>query len=500
MNRTTLLLLLLITVASGSILCASEQTQRSLTPATVSMEFPAVFGEMQRPPVEFDHRAHTEALGPASCETCHLLDEQGVLTPRMVSELEIDNREDLIDALHDTCMSCHNERAAEGLTSGPVTCGESHVRRAPGVPTRAAMTFDYSLHARHVKAFEDKCENCHHVYDEATEKLKYEKGKEEGCSACHGTVDEERKLSLANAAHQACISCHLRRARLEKSSGPSLCVGCHDLENRGSIEVLEEIPRLVRGQKDTLWVSGELSKSAAVPFNHLAHERLTTSCSDFHHQTLRPCDECHTQMGVADGEGVTTEQAYHLPSSDHSCVGCHEAFINDRPSCVGCHSAAAAALSERSCVQCHAGPRPGSVAMESLPVAVEVQFEPLPALSDEFPETVVIDLLVDRYEASTLPHAKIVNALATGTAESVLANAFHDGSATLCSGCHHHTPIGVRPPPCRSCHGATADATTDRPDLKVAYHRQCVGCHMDMKVDKVGCTDCHAVRTEEVDS
>jgi hypothetical protein len=138
--------------------------------------------------------------------------------------------------------------------------------------------------------------------------------------------------------------------------------------------------------------------------------------------------------------------------------------------------------------------------MELPPVVVDVQFDPLPALTDDFPETVVIDLLVDRYEASTLPHAKIVNALATGTADSVLANFFHDGSATLCSGCHHHTPIGVRPPPCRSCHAATADATNDRPGLKVAYHRQCVGCHMEMKVDKVGCTDCLAVRAEEDES
>ena len=497
MNRTTLLFLLLITVASASILCAFEHPPRLIGPAIVEMRLSAEFGEMERPVVEFDHGAHTEALEPDSCATCHRIDEEGVLTPRMASVLEIENRDDLVDAYHDACMSCHRERAAEKLATGPVTCGGCHVRRAPGVPARAAMRFDYSLHARHTLASKDTCENCHHIFDEAAEKLRYEKGAEEGCSACHGAVDQERKLSLANASHQACVSCHLERIRLGEESGPTLCVGCHDLEARSSIEVLEEIPRLVRGQKDTLWVSGELSKTAAVPFNHLAHEGHTTFCSDCHHQSLRPCDECHTQMGATDGDGVTTEQAYHLPSSDHSCVGCHDALINDRPACVGCHRAVATVSSDRTCVLCHAGPRPGSEALKMLPVVEEVQFDALPGLSEDYPETVVIDLLVDRYEASILPHAKIVYALATGTAESTLANSFHDGSATLCSGCHHHTPIGVRPPPCRSCHAATADATMDRPGLKVAYHRQCVGCHMDMKVDKVGCTDCHAVRTEE---
>jgi hypothetical protein len=64
----------------------------------------------------------------------------------------------------------------------------------------------------------------------------------------------------------------------------------------------------------------------------------------------------------------------------------------------------------------------------------------------------------------------------------------------MCVGCHHHSPAGARPPPCRSCHSQAADATRDRPGLKAAYHRQCLGCHIDMGVSKQGCTDCHAVK------
>lgn len=495
MKRTMLTLLLL--VAIGGTAAASEQPTRTIPPATIIMEFPVALGEMERPAVEFNHKAHTEVLEPLGCETCHRLDEQGEFSPRLASTFEIDTREDLVDAYHRACVGCHRERDAGGLVAGPVTCGECHVRRAPGVSERVVMAFDYSLHARHSKALDDKCESCHHVYDEVTEKLTYVKGKEDGCSACHGAVDQGRTLSLANASHQACISCHLRRTRLEQETGPSLCVGCHDAENRESIEVLAEVPRLMRGQKDAMWVSAPSSNSAAVAFNHLAHEQRSSFCSDCHHRSVRPCDDCHTQMGALEGAGVTTEQAYHQDSSTFSCVGCHVAFTADRPGCLGCHETASMALAENNCVRCHNGPPPGSPLLESPPYPAVVLFEPLPAPSDEFPETVVIDLLVDRYEASNLPHAKIVNALATGTSESALAITFHGGSATLCSGCHHHTPVGVRPPPCRSCHGEAAGATTDRPDLKVAYHRQCIGCHQRMGVAKQGCTDCHASKEDQ---
>jgi hypothetical protein len=497
MNRNLGFGSVLIAVLVSGTVSAAEQPPRSVAPATVTMQFPAVFGEMQRPAVEFDHAAHTKALDSEGCEMCHRIDDKGVLIPRLASGLEIDNRDDLIDAYHDTCMGCHRERSAEALAAGPLTCGECHVRRRPGVPVRAAMVFDYSLHARHAKAFEDKCENCHHVYDEVTEQLKYEKGKEEGCRSCHGAVDEKRKLSLANASHRACISCHLRRVRSELESGPVLCGVCHDLELRNAIERLEEIPRLVRGQPDTVWIHSIDAKSATVAFNHLAHEPVTTSCSTCHHQTLKPCDECHPLTGSVEGAGVSMAQAYHLSSSEHSCVGCHARRASEKQ-CAGCHHALSASPADRTCVVCHSGPPPGSQALEIAPAPVNPRLDPLPFPSDDYPETVVIEALVDSYEASKLPHAKIVGKLDEIVRENTLAGRFHTDTATLCSGCHHHSPVGTRPPPCRACHSEEADATLDFPGLKVAYHRQCVGCHIAMNIEKQGCTDCHAARAEEV--
>ena len=50
--------------------------------------------------------------------------------------------------------------------------------------------------------------------------------------------------------------------------------------------------------------------------------------------------------------------------------------------------------------------------------------------------------------------------------------------------------MGERPPTCRSCHSREADPVDDKPGLKAAYHRQCMGCHEQMDL-KVGCEDCH---------
>jgi hypothetical protein len=487
-------LVLIPVLVSGAVFAA--ETHRQVAPATITMQFPEALGEMQRPAVEFDHKAHTEALKAEGCKACHRIDEKGVLIPLLESVPVIDNRDDLIDAFHASCMGCHRERSEQTLPSGPLTCGECHVRRPPGVSLRAEMAFDYSLHARHAKALEDKCENCHHVYDETTEELKYEKGKEEGCRSCHGAVDEERKLSLANASHRACISCHLKRIRSEMDSGPVLCAGCHDLEQRNAVKRLDEVPRLVRGQPDTLWIRGADTKTATVAFDHMAHEPAASFCSSCHHQTLKPCGECHTFVGSPEGSGVTMAQAYHLSSSEHSCVGCHAQKTSEKQ-CAGCHHTSSESPAERTCAVCHSGPPPGSQALETAPAPVELSRDPLPVASDDFPETVVIEALVDTYEASTLPHAKIVGKLDEMIRESKLAGRFHIHTETMCSGCHHHSPVGTRPPPCRACHSGEAEATRDRPGLKVAYHRQCVGCHIVMHIQKQGCTDCHGAREVE---
>jgi predicted CXXCH cytochrome family protein len=467
---------------------------RIIGPATVVMSLPDSFGAQQRPAVEFNHAAHTTALQAEGCTACHEVGDKG-LQPVLQATAGLTERNARIDAVHGACVSCHKERSATGTKSGPITCGECHVRRRPGRSTRAAMAFDYSLHGRHALAYPEQCDACHHVFDEAIGKLKYEKGTEDRCRSCHGDVDEAKKLSLANASHRACISCHLERAGNQLSAGPVLCVGCHDHASQLALRRLEEIPRLVRGQPDTSWVTADGARSGMVAFSHLVHEPATDSCSGCHHRTLRPCDECHTLTGHSDGAGVTVAQSYHDRDSEHSCVGCH-ARRADHTDCAGCHHTLASVPGPRACVICHSGPAPGADTVVDPPTITEVVLAALPETGDAYPETVVIDGLADAYEASRLPHAKIVSRLDSIVRESPLAQRFHGDTETLCAGCHHHSPVGTRPPPCRSCHDVSAHPTRDMPGLKAAYHRQCVGCHQEMAIDKQGCTDCHAREVE----
>ena len=78
----------------------------------------------------------------------------------------------------------------------------------------------------------------------------------------------------------------------------------------------------------------------------------------------------------------------------------------------------------------------------------------------------------------------------------------HQGHATMaemaegCETCHHHTPIGRRPPPCRECHDAnTCGTNVERLGLRGAYHQQCLACHREW-MDPNACELCHRRRVE----
>jgi hypothetical protein len=117
---------------------------------------------------------------------------------------------------------------------------------------------------------------------------------------------------------------------------------------------------------------------------------------------------------------------------------------------------------------------------------------------DQAPETVTIKALADEYEKVTFPHRKMIEKLAQGVQDSRLAASFHKGTATLCEGCHHHSPASPKPPQCASCHGRSSEALNlTRPGLKAAYHQQCLQCHDKMGLEKPAsrdCTACHAKR------
>jgi hypothetical protein len=485
----------------------SEAAEAIARPDVIALAEMALLGELDRASVQFPHDLHTDAMTERKedCTLCHVVQDDGYLFATYKPLVDAGEQE-AMDLYHENCIGCHQEIADEGAAAGPVACGDCHRRQPTYVSSRQPFGFDNSLHYRHVEAAKDKCDACHHVYDEVAKELVYVEGKESSCRDCHREETEENRSAFQLAAHQACIGCHreLPPELQSDSPGPQQCAGCHDQERQLQIKRIEDPPRLKRNQPDFVLLSApeadlEFSKLATVPFSHVDHEGVTRSCRTCHHDTLEACSECHTLKGSERGEEVTLHQAMHGMMTDHSCVGCHE---NEKAAaeCAGCHDLMEREhLSEDACGACHVGPLPGNLESERALWTSLDAFRPSPsevALSfahDDVPETVEIGVLANEYQAAKMPHRKIVDKLTQYIRDSNTATHFHGHEDVVCQGCHHNSPVGAKPPLCESCHSVEFDETKPlQPGLRAAYHLQCLGCHKGMEIkEPKDCIGCH---------
>ncbi|MBW1688853.1 MAG: cytochrome C [Deltaproteobacteria bacterium] len=496
----------------------SEAAEEISRPDLISLAEMALLGDVDRASVQFPHDLHTDVMTERKedCTLCHVVQDDGYLSATYKPLLDAGEQE-AMDLYHESCIGCHQEIADEGATSGPVACGDCHRRRPAYVSSRQPFGFDNSLHYRHVEAARDECKACHHVYDEAAKKLVYAEGKESSCRDCHREETKENRSAFKLAAHQACIGCHREPPAEFKSDpdapGPQQCAGCHDHERQLVIKRIEDPPRLKRKQPDFVLLSAseadlEFSKLATVPFSHVDHEQVTTSCRTCHHDTLEACGECHTLKGSEKGEGVTLYQSAHETMTDHSCVGCHDTE-KAATECVGCHGRMEEGkLSEEACGACHAGPLPEKLESErGLWTSLE-NFRPSPSETvlsfapEDVPETVEIGALANEYQVAKMPHRKIVEKLSQYIKDSSVASYFHGHEDVVCQGCHHGSPVGKKPPLCESCHGTSAaDSDLHKPGLLGAYHRQCLGCHQSMELEKPSdCSGCHAEKEGTIET
>jgi hypothetical protein len=467
------------------------------------------FGRLERPPVVYLHEKHTQALTAKKkdCSVCHLQDSKYLSTK--FKRLKDLSKKEVMAVYHDNCIACHRETAAAGEKAGPVVCTGCHQDRAT-VSSWTELGFDKSLHYRHAKAQENKCEVCHHQFDEAAQKLTYVKGKENNCRYCHfdKTVDKVRSMQLAS--HEQCIDCHRKRLAENKDAGPATCGGCHDAATQKKIQKLKEVPRLMRGQPDVTLIQAVRSdgqkvdpftRMSLVPFNHIGHESANSTCRVCHHSSMDACGKCHTLQGSKEGKFVNLQTAMHRVNVQTSCTGCHEAFQSEKR-CAGCHASMPRKDPSKvsGCVSCHM-PKPAAATPQTEPkemaaLLLEARKPVTATYADEdVPETVEIKALSKQYEPAKLPHRKIVQTLVKNIKDSKLAASFHREPGTICQGCHHNSPVAKKPPACASCHGRSFDdRNLFKPGLQAAYHLQCMECHKDMGIEKpvaTNCTGCH---------
>ncbi len=473
------------------------------------------FGALEKPPVEFLHDAHTRALADRhkDCTACHLTQDKR--TSIKFKRMEDTDRTSVMNVYHKECISCHGEMRAAGTEAGPVECNECHAEKRRFTPSREPMGFDKSLHYRHSSAQEQKCDRCHHVYDEKAKKLFYAKGEEETCRYCHKAETRDKLISMRAASHISCIDCHRKNLAQNRNTGPVECAGCHDAAAQQKIEKLTSVPRMEAKQPDVVLIKRSplnnptendiLTRMNFVPFDHKAHEGYTDTCRGCHHETLKACNTCHTVAGTKEGNGVNLEEAMHQIDSSRSCRGCHLSRQNEK-NCAGCHVFIGAGKEKQdgACAPCHmkpvaeapAGPE-GEKAMAAEMLQAGKPFS-VTFNQEEIPEKVVINKLSDQYEAVDFPHRRIVNALVADIQDSKLAAYFHTDRDTVCQGCHHNSPASSKPPACANCHGKPLDSTNLlKPGIMGAYHLQCMGCHKAMGMAKpAACADCHKEKSK----
>jgi hypothetical protein len=508
-----------IVFISSSGLYGSAQLSQVPSGATadlIRIDGMRTLGDLEKPPVDFLHDAHTQALASKKkdCSACHLT-ENDRLSIKFKRRQDTD-RTTVMNIYHKECIACHGEMKITGEKTGPLECNECHKEKSRFVSSRQPVGMDKSLHYRHAVAQEQKCERCHHAYDDTAKKLFYAKGEEGTCRYCHRSETEENRISMRAASHIACVDCHLKNKAKNIFTGPVECAGCHDAAAQQKFEKIDTVPRMERKQPDAVLLKRApkenpadneiLNRMSFVPFDHKAHEGYNNTCRACHHETLKACNECHTMSGTKQGKGVNLEKAMHQVDSTKSCRGCHLEKQNEK-NCAGCHMFIGAPMKnkESACIPCHMkpaldNPLPSDPEQEKIMAAKMLQAR-TPVTEtfgrEDIPEKVVIKNLSKQYEAVDLPHRKIVNALAANIKDSKLAAYFHTEQGTLCQGCHHNSPVSKKPPACANCHGEQLDPQNPlKPGIMGAYHLQCMGCHKAMGIEKLAeCTDCHKKKT-----
>ncbi|MDR1776666.1 MAG: cytochrome c family protein [Desulfovibrio sp.] len=254
-----------------------------------------------------------------------------------------------------------------------------------------------------------------------------------------------------------------------------------------------------------------------VVFSHLVHENRVENCESCHHTgDTVACTSCHTVQGNAGGNFITLEKAMHTENiakrakgnTPQSCVSCHAQQIRKRE-CAGCHSIVQPSRGDAYCASCHnapgltkadmvagsAGKLPEERTAKLASDALKARENPVQLQPTDGPYKVMIGEIADKYMPSMFAHRRHVASLMERVKDNALASAFHNQPATLCAACHHNSPLKGAPPKCGSCHQQRIDpANPERPQLKAAYHLQCMGCHQGMKVARplnTSCVTCH---------
>ena len=135
MRRTAIILLVMM----GFFVSLTAIHRTNAQEEEITLESTDVFVKKQRPVVTFNHETHYDAY--PDCIECHHIYEYSNGEKENVwegdeqscSECHKLKKEDkkmpLMKAFHENCTGCHRKLAKENEKTGPITCGECHIRK-----------------------------------------------------------------------------------------------------------------------------------------------------------------------------------------------------------------------------------------------------------------------------------------------------------------------------------------------------------------------------------
>jgi len=190
------------------------------SPDIIPLDALRTYAPLERPTVLFPHDIHAEKfVNNGSCVVCHPSSDGDLVFTFLA--MDHPSKRAAMNAWHRRCIGCHQKTLATEISTGPLTCGQCHIRRAPAVPEIAGPAFYDVYHELH-EDLDGGCGLCHHEYDAEKDELYYAEGAEVACRECHQESAGVEMPSARDAAHRSCVNCHL------KTDLPVNCAACHE--------------------------------------------------------------------------------------------------------------------------------------------------------------------------------------------------------------------------------------------------------------------------------
>src|SRR4030043_1093478 len=122
MRKTLLAFFIVLGMGMAIVGMSTGQNLGSkITEPETSVERPIIISDieplkpLEEAQVQFYHRKHVTELKDVGCKVCHSYDAQkNRLDFQYPRERKEDNKRVLINAYHNSCLGCHNERLEKG--------------------------------------------------------------------------------------------------------------------------------------------------------------------------------------------------------------------------------------------------------------------------------------------------------------------------------------------------------------------------------------------------